>query len=57
MWGWLNRLILHVIFHIPEEKLDTPCRIGIAEPIPLQELVRRYVAYAEDIVAQLMMRK
>jgi hypothetical protein len=57
MWGWLNRLILHVIFRIPEEKLDTPCRIGIAEPIPLQELVRRYVAYAEDIVAQLMMRK
>jgi hypothetical protein len=53
----LNRLIVHVIAHIPEEKLDTPCRIGIAEPIPLQELVRRYVAHCEDIVAQLAMRK
>jgi hypothetical protein len=52
----LNRLIVHVIAHIPEEKLDVQCRIGIAEPIPLQELVRRYVAHCEDIVAQLRMR-
>ena len=52
----LNRLIVHVIAHIPEEKMNTPCRIGIAEPIPLQELVRRYVAHCEDIVAQLLMR-
>ena len=56
MWGWLNRLILHVVFRIPEEKLDTPCRIGIAEPIPLQELVSRYVAHCEDVVGQLVMR-
>src|ERR1019366_5558765 len=41
----LNRLLLHAIARIPEEKMDTPCRIGIAEPIPLQELVRRYVAH------------
>jgi Clp amino terminal domain, pathogenicity island component len=53
----LNRLIIHVIAHIPEDKLDTPCRIGIAEPIPLQELVRRYVAHCEDVVAQLLTRR
>jgi len=52
----LNRLIVHVIARIPEEKMDTPCRIGIAEPIPLQELVCRYVAHCEDIVGQLLMR-
>ncbi|HUD98221.1 MAG TPA: Clp protease N-terminal domain-containing protein [Bryobacteraceae bacterium] len=52
----LNRLIVHIIANIPDEKLDTPCRIGIAEPIPLQELVRRYVAHCEDILAQLLMR-
>jgi hypothetical protein len=52
----LNRLIAHVVARIPEEKLDTPCRIGIAEPIPLQGLVRRYVAHCEDIVGQLLMR-
>jgi hypothetical protein len=52
----LNRLIVHIIARMPEEKMDTPCRIGIAEPIPLLELVRRYVAHCEDIVAQLLMR-
>ena len=51
-----NRLIVHVITRIPEEKMDTPCRIGIADPIPLQELVRRYVAHCGDVVAQLLMR-
>jgi hypothetical protein len=35
--------------------MDIPCRIGIAEPIPLQELVRRYVAHCEDVVGQLLM--
>ena len=41
---------------IPENKLDTLCRVGIAAPIPLQELVRRYVAHCEDIVGQLLVR-
>jgi ATP-dependent Clp protease ATP-binding subunit ClpA len=53
----INRLIVHVIEHIPEAKIDTPCRIGIAEPIPLQELVRRYVAHCDDIVGQLLKRE
>jgi hypothetical protein len=52
----LNGLLLHVIGRIPEEKLETPCRIGAAEPIPLRELVRRYVEHCEDIIAQLSMR-
>jgi hypothetical protein len=52
----LNSLIAHVVARIPEEKMDTPCRVGVAEPIPLQELVRLYVAHCEDIVAQLLMR-
>jgi hypothetical protein len=53
----LNRLILHVIERVPQEKIDTPCRIGIAEPIPLRELVSRYVEHCEDIMGQLLMRK
>jgi hypothetical protein len=56
LWVSLNRLIVHVIAHIPEEKLNTPCRIGIADPIPLQGLVRRYVAHCDDIVGQLLKR-
>ncbi len=56
LWSSLNRLLVHVIAHIPEQKIDVPCRIGIAEPIPLQELVRRYGAHCEDIIGQLLMR-
>jgi hypothetical protein len=52
----LNRPILYVMTPIPEEKLDTPCRIGVAEPVALRELVRRYVAHCEDVVAQLLMQ-
>jgi hypothetical protein len=52
----LNSLLLHVIARIPAEKIDTPCRIGVAESIPLQELVRRYVAHCEDVVGQLLKR-
>jgi len=52
----LNNLIAHVMAQIPAEKLNTPCRIGVADPIPLRELVRRYVEHCHDIVAQLAMR-
>jgi hypothetical protein len=56
LWYSFNRLIVHVIARIPPEKIDTPCRIGIADPISLQELVRRYVARCDDIVGQLLKR-
>lgn len=56
LWSSLNRLLAHVIASIPDEKMNTPCRIGIAEPVPLQELARRYVVHCEDIVGQLLMR-
>lgn len=52
----LNRLIAHVIDGIPSGKPNTPCRFSVAEPIPLQELVQRYVAHCEDILGQLLTR-
>ena len=55
LWCALNRFLVHVIENIPEKKLDTPCKIGIAEPVTLQQLARRYVAHCEDIVGQLLM--
>jgi Clp amino terminal domain, pathogenicity island component len=55
-WSSLNGLLTHVISQIPEEKLTIPCQIGVADPIPLRELVRRYVSHCEDIVGQLLMR-
>jgi hypothetical protein len=54
LWVALNRLLIHVLERVPEGKLEVPCRIGIAEPIPLVELVDRYVEHCEGIVAQIL---
>jgi len=54
LWLLLNRLVIHVLTVIPEEKLNTSCRIGVDEPRTLREVVRRYVAECEDLVGQIM---
>ena len=52
----LNRLLVHVLLWIPEEKAGAPCRIGIADPVPLTALVARYVERSQDIVGQIAAR-
>jgi hypothetical protein len=54
LWVMLNWLLVHVLRGIPAAKLDVPCRIGIADSIPLAELVARYVQHCEDIVGQIL---
>ncbi|HYL34519.1 MAG TPA: Clp protease N-terminal domain-containing protein [Bryobacteraceae bacterium] len=54
LWVSLNRLLIHVLAQFPETKLNTPCRIGIADPIPLSDLIARYIAHCEDIVGQIL---
>jgi hypothetical protein len=56
LWLCTNRLLIHVFSGIPEEKLDTPCRIGIDEPIPLSELIDRYVDHCDDVLGQILAR-
>ncbi len=56
LWVSLNRLLIHLLLRVPEDKVDLPCRIGIAEPISLAELVEAYVKYCEDIVGQILAR-
>ncbi len=55
-WICLNRLLLHVLLLIPEEKVNMSCRIGVAEPIPLLSLIEQYVERSEDIVGQILSR-
>jgi Clp amino terminal domain, pathogenicity island component len=55
-WVGLNRLLVHVLTQVPEDKLTTSCRIGIAEPIPLLKLAQDYVAHCDDIVGQVLAR-
>ena len=54
LWVSLNRLLVHVISQIPEEKVNTLCRIGVKDPIPLSQLIVRYVEYCGDLVGQIL---
>lgn len=55
-WASINRVLIHVLSHVPENKLNTPCRIGIREPIALSALIANYVDHCEDILGQIMTR-
>jgi len=50
----LNRLLMHVLTQVPEEKLQAPCRIGTAETVPFSKLLETYIEHSEDIVAQIL---
>jgi hypothetical protein len=56
LWLSLNRLLVHVLQRIPEDKAGVPCRIGIADPVPLTALVARYVERCQDLVGQIAAR-
>jgi hypothetical protein len=56
LWVSLNRLLVHVLKGLPEDKADVPCRIGIAEPVPLAKLMDAYVEHCQDIVGQILAR-
>lgn len=55
-WVSVNRLLLHVLTVIPENKVNMICRIGIEEPTTLLKLIERYVERCEDILEQILSR-
>jgi hypothetical protein len=46
--------LIHVLLRVPQDKLDVPCRIGIAAPVPLAKLIDAYLEYCQDIVGQIL---
>jgi hypothetical protein len=46
-WRRYNLLLVQVIGRIPEEKLNTPCRVGESELVTLQFLIVDYVAHMQ----------
>ncbi len=56
LWESLNRLLVHVMAQIPEDKVKLECRIGVRDPIPLSELIARYVEHCQDIAGQIVAR-
>jgi len=52
----MNRLLVHILAAVPEEKVNMPCRIGIEEPQTLLAVIHRYVDRCEDLIAQILAR-
>jgi hypothetical protein len=55
-WVSLNRLLVHVLSQIPDEKLQAECRIGIQPAISLAMLIDRYIDRCQDIMEQILSR-
>jgi hypothetical protein len=56
LWVSSNRLLIHALLWVPENRTTVPCRIGIAEPVTLAKLLDAYLEHCQDIVGQILAR-
>jgi len=56
-WVALNNLLIHVLTRVPEKKLEMPCRVGIADPISLFQLIQAYVDRTTDLLGEILARR
>lgn len=54
LWICVNRLLVHVLGQVQEDKMSLECRVGIERPITLLKLVDRYLEHCEDVAGQIM---
>ena len=45
LWSAYNRYLAHVIAHLPTSSLETSCRIGSGDAVPLSFLATDYVSH------------
>jgi hypothetical protein len=45
LWTSYNRYLAHVVAHLPDSKLETPCQIGQGESVALGSLVTDYLMH------------
>jgi hypothetical protein len=53
LWTSYNRVLAHILRGVPDNKLATPCRIGGAQAITLEELAIDYVRHLEHHLSQI----
>jgi hypothetical protein len=53
LWASYNRYLAHVIEYLPEDALQSPCRIGSGEPVTLQFLAEDYLRHLVHHLQQL----
>jgi hypothetical protein len=54
LWVSLNLLLIQALAQIPDAKREMECHIGVEGPIPLVELIDRYVKHCEEIAASML---
>ena len=52
-WEAMNRLLVHVLAHLPEEAAGAPCQIGDHEAIPLRQLAQQYLDHMRHHLEQI----
>jgi hypothetical protein len=45
LWAAYNRYLAHIIVRLPDSKIETPCRIGSGDPVPLGFVATDYVTH------------
>jgi hypothetical protein len=53
LWRSYNQFLAHVIAHLPDDKLQTACRIGDENPVTLEFLATDYVAHLSHHLSQM----
>jgi hypothetical protein len=53
LWGAYNRYLAHVIACIPDEKLETPCRVGSGNAVSLSFLATDYLKHLRHHLGQI----
>jgi hypothetical protein len=53
LWASYNRYLAHVIAQLPEDRLETVCKVGTGEPVTLGFLAEDYLAHLLHHLRQL----
>lgn len=53
LWRSYNQFLAHVIAHLPQDKLQTACRIGVENAVTLEFLATDYVAHLSRHLSQM----
>ena len=56
LWTSYNRLLAHVLAHVPEAKRSTRCIIGDGAPMSLEELATDYLRHMQHHIEQIRSR-
>ncbi len=53
-WHDRNQLLGRFVEHIPESRMESPCRIGSSEPVTLRFVITDYLRHLDHHLAQIV---